>query len=585
MKTLAYYLLGIFSLCILNACGDEDSPTPEPPPSKGQEEVQKIVEVLESQPEISQFVDMLKQVDVADLNENQLTVFAVKNPNTASRAAQLDSASIRNHIAKGSYAKEDLTDGMTLTSISNETLYVTRTENDVQINGVKIEGNAIPAGNSFVYVVPEVIPMIEAPTIPLHETTIITKLPTGEALAGVNIEAKDGRGNLLGTFTTNENGEAIIQHQSDTLSYVISKENFSNLHDGFLIAGMDENGNLIYADLNGDGLITVDDKANSDPYTYFVNYKDLPENSLTKTHYMAEIKEEEINVPEVEALWKQSFETFLTQSKNMEFNLLYSPEFNYSNIEYISDPFWDFAYQTIDDCKKYLDQLTSLNTTEGWEASWNLTVDLGVIQSQLFGYYGKLIPNDTQESQEYLIYYLTDLVNTFDTEKQLAARALLAKISLLSGAYDAAIQECQYILNTNTFVLDPQALDNPESKEVIWGGYKENFSNPENPSGSYIHPILLREVYLMAAIAYSQTQREEEASRLKSILKEAFSIESTEWTDYINVLRGTGSAYPYYRLLNIPINQTGFISSTHYYLPIPKQAINDYDMTQNNGYN
>ena len=265
--------------------------------------------------------------------------------------------------------------------------------------------------------------------------------------------------------------------------------------------------------------------------------------------------------------------------------MLYSPEFNYSNIEYISDPFWDFAYQTIDDCKKYLDQLTSLNTTEGWEASWNLTVDLGVIQSQLFGYYGKLIPNDTQESQEYLIYYLTDLVNTFDTEKQLAARALLAKISLLSGAYDAAIQECQYILNTNTFVLDPQALDNPESKEVIWGGYKENFSNPENPSGSYIHPILLREVYLMTAIAYSQTQREEEASRLKSILKEAFSIESTEWTDYINVLRGTGSAYPYYRLLNIPINQTGFISSTHYYLPIPKQAINDYDMTQNNGYN
>lgn len=585
MKTLAYYLLGIFSLCILNACGDEDSPTPEPPPSKGQEEVQKIVEVLESQPEISQFVDMLKQVDVADLNENQLTVFAVKNPNTASRAAQLDSASIRNHIAKGSYAKEDLTDGMTLTSISNETLYVTRTENDVQINGVKIEGNAIPAGNSFVYVVPEVIPTAEVPLVPLHATTIITKLPTGEALAGVNIEAKDGRGNLLGTFTTNENGEAIIQHQSDTLSYVISKENFSNLHDGFLIAGMDENGNLIYADLNGDGLITVDDKANSDPYTYFVNYKDLPENSLTKTHYMAEIKEEEINVPEVEALWKQSFETFLTQSKNMEFNLLYSPEFNYSNIEYISDPFWDFAYQTIDDCKKYLDQLTSLNTTEGWEASWNLTVDLGVIQSQLFGYYGKLIPNDTQESQEYLIYYLTDLVNTFDTEKQLAARALLAKISLLSGAYDAAIQECQYILNTNTFVLDPQALDNPESKEVIWGGYKENFSNPENPSGSYIHPILLREVYLMAAIAYSQTQREEEASRLKSILKEAFSIESTEWTDYINVLRGTGSAYPYYRLLNIPINQTGFISSTHYYLPIPKQAINDYDMTQNNGYN
>lgn len=582
MKTLAYYLLGIFSLCLLNACSDEDNPTPEPPPSKGQEEVQKIVEVLESQTEISQFVDMLKQVDVADLNENQLTVFAVKNPNTASRTAQLDSASIKNHIAKGSYTKDDLKDGTKLTSISNETLYVTRTEDDVQINGVKIEGNAIPAGNSYVYVVPEVIPMIEAPTIPLHETTIITKLPTGEALAGVNIEAKDGRGNLLGTFITNENGEAIIQHQSDTLSYVISKENFSNLHDGFLIAGMDENGNLIYADLNGDGLINVDDKVSSDPYTYFVNYKDLPEDSLTKIHYMSEIKEEEINVSEVEALWKQSFETFLTQSKNMEFSLLYDKSFDYNMIEYTSSTFWDFAYQTIDECKKYLEQLTSLNTAEGWEASWNLTVDLGVIQSQLFGLYGKIAPLDNEESQNQLIYYLADLSDTLPIQLAIASRTLLGKIYLFSGYYEDAIQQCLYVLDSNISALDAQALDNLESKEVIWGGYKDNFGNP---GGSYIHPVLLREVYLMAAIAYSQTGREMEVTGVKNILNEAFSIEGAEWKDYINLLQGTGSAYPYYRLLNIPIEQTGFNPNKHFYLPIPQTAFDAYPgMKQNPGY-
>lgn len=584
MKTLAYYLLGIFSLCLLNACSDEDNPTPEPPPSKGQEEVQKIVEVLkESNPEVSQFVEILEKVNVADLTQDKLTVFAVKNISTASRAAVLDTASIKNHIAKGSYTKDDLKDGTKLTSISNETLYVTRTEDDVQINGVKIEGNAIKAGNSYVYVVPEVIPMIEAPTIPLHETTIITKLPTGEALAGVNIEAKDGRGNLLGTFTTNENGEAIIQHQSDTLSYVISKENFSNLHDGFLIAGMDENGNLIYADLNGDGLITVDDKVSSDPYTYFVNYKDLPENNLTKTHYMAEIKEEEINVPEVEALWKQSFETFLTQNKNMEFNLLYSPEFNYSNIEYISDPFWDFAYQTIDDCKKYLDQLTSLNTAEGWEASWNLTVDLGVIQTQLFGLYGKVAPLDNEESKNQLIYYLADLSDTLPIQLAIVSRTLLGKIYLLSGLYEDAIQQCLYVLDNNISALDAQALDNLESKEVIWGGYKDNFGNP---GGSYIHPVLLREVYLMAAIAYSQTGREMEATEIKNILNETFSIEGAEWKDYINLLQGTGSAYPYYRLLNISIEQTGFNPDKHFYLPIPQTALDVYypGMKQNPGY-
>lgn len=584
MKTLAYYLLGIFSLCLLNACSDEDNPTPEPPPSKGQEEVQKIVEVLkESNPEVSQFVEILEKVNVADLTQDKLTVFAVKNISTASRAAVLDTASIKNHIAKGSYTKDDLKDGTKLTSISNETLYVTRTEDDVQINGVKIEGNAIKAGNSYVYVVPEVIPMIEAPTIPLHETTIITKLPTGEALAGVNIEAKDGRGNLLGTFITNENGEAIIQHQSDTLSYVISKENFSNLYDGFLIAGMDENGNLIYVDLNGDGLINVDDKVSSAPYTYSVNYKDLPEDSLTKTHYMTEIKEEEINVSEVEALWKQSFETFLTQSKNLEFYLLYSPEFNYSNIEYISDPFWDFAYQTIDDCKKYLEQLTSLNTAEGWEASWNLTVDLGVIQTQLFGLYGKVAPLDNEESKNQLIYYLTDLSETLPIQLAIASRTLLGKIYLLSGLYEDAIQQCLYIMNNTTSALDANALNNSESKEVIWGGYKDNFGNP---GGSYIHPVLLREVYLMAAIAYSQTGREMEATEIKNILNEAFSIEGAKWKDYINLLQGTGSAYPYYRLLNISIEQTGFNPDKHFYLPIPQTALDVYypGMKQNPGY-
>lgn len=581
MKTLIYYLLGIFSLCMLNACENEENPAPEPPPSKGEEAIQEIVEVLkESNPEVSHFVEILEKVNVADLAQNELTVFAVKNTSTASRATALDTASIKNHIAKGRYAKDDLTNGSTLTSINNETLYVTRTENDVLINGVKIEGNAIPAGNSYVYVVPEVIPTVEIPLVPLHETTIITKLPTGEALAEVNIEAKDGRGNLLGTFTTNENGEVIIQHQSDTLTYAISKENFSNLHDGFLIAGMDENGNLIYADLNGDGLINVDDKVSSETYTYFLDYKDLPENSLTQICYMME--QEEVNVAEIEAAWKQAFEIFLTQSKNMEFSLLYDKSFDYNMIEYTSSTFWDFAYQTLEDCKKYLDQLTALNTEEGWEASWNLTVDLGVIQTQLFGLYGKIAPLDNEESKNQLIYYLADLSDTLPIQLAIASRTLLGKIYLFSGYYEDAIQQCLYIINNSTYALDSNALNNSESQEIIWGGYKDNFGNP---GGTYIHPVLLREIYLMAAIAYSQTGREMEATEIKNILNEAFSIEGAEWKDYINLLQGTGSAYPYYRLLNIPIEQTGFNLNKNFYLPIPQTALDAYpEMKQNPGY-
>ena len=105
--------------------------------------------------------EVLEKVNVADLTQDELTVFAVKNSSSASRATVLDTASIKNHIAKGSYTKDDLKDGTKLTSISNETLYVTRTGNDVLINGVNIIGDAIQAGNSYVYIVPEIIPVGE----------------------------------------------------------------------------------------------------------------------------------------------------------------------------------------------------------------------------------------------------------------------------------------------------------------------------------------------------------------------------------------------------------------------------------------
>ena len=309
----------------------------------------------------------------------------------------------------------------------------------------------------------------------------------------------------------------------------------------------------------------------------------LPEDSLTKIHYMSEIKEEEINVSEVEALWKQSFETFLTQSKNMEFSLLYDKSFDYNMIEYTSSTFWNFAYQTIDECKKYLEQLTSLNTTEGWEASWNLTVDLGVIQNQLFGLYGKVAPLDNEESKNQLISYLADLSNTLPGPLAIASKTLLGKIYLFSEYYEDAIQQCLYIINNSTYALDSNALNNSESQEIIWGGYKDNFGNP---GGTYIHPVLLREVYLMAAIAYSQSGREMEATEIKNILNETFSIEGAEWKDYINLLQGTGSAYPYYRLLNISIEQTGFNPDKHFYLPIPQTALDVYypGMKQNPGY-
>ncbi|WP_083581748.1 fasciclin domain-containing protein [Bacteroides mediterraneensis] len=581
MKTFTYYLASIFALCILHACSDEESPSPQPPPSKGQEEVQTIVKVLkESEPQVSQFVEILEKTNVADLQESQLTVFAVKNANAASRTEKLDTASIKNHIIKGQYTKNELTEGSTLTSISNETLYVTREEDNIQINGIQIEGEAIPAGNSYVYVVPEVFPMLDGPIVSLHETTILVLLPTGEPLEGVTIEAQEGNGTVLGPFTTDENGAAIISHQNDTLTYVISKEGYSNLSDGFLIEGADANGNLIFTDLNGDGVINVNDKVNSEPYRYYLNYRNLTENSVTKICYMTKI--EEVSVADIQNKWNEELGIYLTQVKNLEYSLLYDTYFDYNMVEYTSSPFWELAYQTLENGKKYLDQVTSLNTSEGWAASWDMTVDYTMIQNQLLGYYGKIMPNDNEASQDWLLYYLTDLISSSTEKRQLATRALLGKTYLISGYYQEALQQCQYILDSNAFSLDPEATNLSDSQEVLWGGYKDNFGNP---GGSYIHPVLLREVYLMAAIAYSLIGNEMQATEIKNQLKEAFSLNGTDWAEYIQLLQGTGGAYPYYRLLNIPIEQTGFSSPTNYYLPIPAEVLNNNpDMTQNPGY-
>lgn len=563
MKTLAYYLLGIFSLCILNACGDEDSPTPEPPPSKGQEEVQKIVEVLESQPEISQFVDMLKQVDVADLNENQLTVFAVKNPNTASRAAQLDSASIRNHIAKGSYAKEDLTDGMTLTSISNETLYVTRSENDVLINGVKIEGNAIPAGNSFVYVVPEVIPIMEKPVTYKHQTTIkVNLIDKGyKPLENVTIAAKNGNtGAEIGTYTTDATGTAVISHNCDTLAYTLHKEGHSNLADGYLLAGMTENGNLSYVDLNGDGEINEVDKVSGEPYIYYLNYKGRPESSLTETCYMIAVNETETALTE----WNNALQDYNNELLNIEMQLITgyggSPYESDESMKALANIYYTSAFNTLETGEKLLNGLGD-NSTE------KQTIQLGIyrIKVDLYAYFGTMFKSGSNfisadESKDLLVSILTQYKETCSSgELKNETSFLLAKVHLLATEYAKAYENIQSAI--------PNGYSDIEGKLIL-------------------------------AISAKDINRQEAITTLNSVrgffdwLAPIQSLDGNELIETCHAgLNGNGNLYPYYRVLNEAINYiqvvTGFTMPKHHLLPIPQSVIDESNevIKQNNGYN
>lgn len=563
MKTLAYYLLGIFSLCLLNACSDEDNPTPEPPPSKGQEEVQKIVEVLkESNPEVSQFVEILEKVNVADLTQDELTVFAVKNTSTASRTAVLDTASIKNHIAKGSYTKDDLKDGTKLTSISNETLYVTRTQDDVQINGVKIEGNAIKAGNSYVYVVPEVIPMIEAPVTYKHQTTIKVNLIDKEykPLENVTIAAKNGNtGAEIGTYTTDATGTAVISHNCDTLTYTLHKEGHSNLADGYLLAGMTENGNLSYVDLNGDGEINEVDKVSGEPYIYYLNYKGRPESNLTETCYMIAVNETETALTE----WNNALQDYNNELLNIEMQLITgyggSPYESDESMKALANIYYTSAFNTLETGEKLLNGLADNSTAKQ-------TIQLGVyrIKVDLYAYFGTMFKSGSNfisadESKDQLISNLKQYRETCPNELKNETSFLLAKVHMLAGEYIDAYENI---------------------RSAIQNGYADIESK------------------LILAINAKDSNPQETIEAL-NFVRESFEwlepIQSLDGDELIETchtgLNGSGNLYPYYRVLNEAINYAQVVASftmpKHHLLPIPQSVIDESNevIKQNNGYN
>lgn len=565
MKTLAYYLLGIFSLCILNACDNEENPTPEPPPSKGEEAVQEIVEVLkESKPEVSQFVEILEKVNVADLTQDELTVFAVKNKNTASRAAVLDTASIKNHIVKGRYAKEDLTDGSTLTSISNETLYVTRTENDVQINGVKIEGNAIPAGNSYVYVVPEVIPMIEAPATYKHQTTIIVKeliaknYPSLPLLAEVTIEAKDGSNQPVGTFKTNTEGSVVISHNCDTLIYRLQKTDYADLNDGWIYAGtLDENGNYMYKDLNGDAKLDINDKVNNIEWPYQVIYeKDAQEVNSIHEHFMVPVDK----IEEINKIWYETMSNYYENKEILNRQLLTGEGgFNYNNdIAAVSGNYWYMAVNTINILKELQ---TSLLEIIGEESQVldpnliNLIMSTQEVNINFYEFYGQT-PSYTNEE---LIDQLRSYAEYLPEKESMQIRSWLAEVYLLEEKFQQAIDIAKD--------LNDKGMSTSESL-LICAIASNKISNPN----------------IEDALRYLNEAR----ARLNG-LEPVTSLDGKVLIKTCHFKWGVQNPYPYYRILeeNINCNEivAGFSADKNHLLPIPRTELTIYPhLKQNPGY-
>ena len=603
MRKFYFYLIGM--LLTFVACSEETEITP---PSKGEEEVKEIVSVLEENDEISDFVEVLKNVNVADLEEDELTVFAVRNSSAAaSRSTVLDSASIKRHIAKGRYGKVDLTDGKVLESISGESLYVTRAGEDIYINGVVIEGEAIQAGNSYVYVVPEVMEQQSEP-VNVYVTTInvyainqgnSAKSPLKDVTVVVNKAKKDSlgiiytKGDSLGVWKTDEQGQVVVKHTEKLIAFNVYKADYSDKYDNYLLGGIDNTGKFMYVDLNGDGKFTKEDKVDF-ALPYYVDYENNTKAS-TKTVYMTtdiaepEVPEELPDADSVRVAWKDVLTDYMRYNVEAESKLVQGyANFDYSQVGSLSDSLWSKAYNLVNKGNQFVDVLSNSTEEQYFELKQNILMDLSLVYTQLYGYYGQLVDRGSVFPEDQLIEQMESLSMYINGNRRYALSVMLAKVHLLRQDWQGAAYSCEEVIASGVYSLEPQLdhtmVSSSESKEVIYGDFYAD--------GKYIHPLLYKEVLIMAAYANFKMGTINKALQFVNELLASYgyapvSIDEVEGTlqEFVAKLYGTGQSYPYARILSMKFGVNGFETPKNWFLPVPESALLSCpNLRQNPGY-
>lgn len=603
MRKFYFYLIGM--LLTFVACSEETEITP---PSKGEEEVKEIVSVLEENDEISDFVEVLKNVNVADLEEDELTVFAVRNSSAAaSRSTVLDSASIKRHIAKGRYGKVDLTDGKVLESISGESLYVTRAGEDIYINGVVIEGEAIQAGNSYVYVVPEVMEQQSEP-VNVYVTTInvyainqgnSAKSPLKDVTVVVNKAKKDSlgiiytKGDSLGVWKTDEQGQVVVKHTEKLIAFNVYKADYSDKYDNYLLGGIDNTGKFMYVDLNGDGKFTKEDKVDF-ALPYYVDYENNTKAS-TKTVYMTtdiaepEVPEELPDADSVRVAWKDVLTDYMRYNVEAESKLVQGyANFDYSQVGSLSDSLWSKAYNLVNKGNQFVDVLSNSTEEQYFELKQNILMDLSLVYTQLYGYYGQMVDRGSVIPEDQLIEQMESLSMYINGNRRYALSVMLAKVHLLRQDWQGAAYSCEEVIASGVYSLEPQLdhtmVSSSESKEVIYGDFYAD--------GKYIHPLLYKEVLIMAAYANFKMGTINKALQSVNELLASYgyapvSIDEVEGTlqEFVAKLYGTGQSYPYARILSMKFGVNGFETPKNWFLPVPESALLSCpNLRQNPGY-
>lgn len=304
-------LLSVVSMATFSCSTEEE---PAPPGKEAQEQVKEVVKELEKNPEVSKFTEELKKIDVANVETEELTVFAVKNSgleavSASTKAVSITEKEVKRHIAKGAHDVKTLKDSTFLISITNDSLLIRRSGEDVTVNNVAIETTGVKVGKSIVYEVTKVIPTLkeaeeEVPVVRQYTAKItvlrcndnwsVSNSAQGFPMGGATLEVYkckfntagqlDGPGELLKTYTTDKSGFVTIEHQEKSLFYkAYVGDSLSNVVDGFILEGVFINqgeidnwaqyklfqpkpGDHKYKDVNNDGMIDNNDKVTEVPF-------------------------------------------------------------------------------------------------------------------------------------------------------------------------------------------------------------------------------------------------------------------------------------------------------------------------------
>ena len=625
----------LISMFLITSCSDKDEPNPPASETQLEEVIKKLNEVEG----VDDFVKALKSI--GNVQEEKLTVFAAKNY-SSTRSAD---GTLKRHIAKGANDIKSFSgDTLVLQTLSGEELYVIKTgDGGILVNGIALaQDNRITAGQSYIYVLANIIPETKVFLEPKYEIkfTVLEcnrswspennaeTFPSDDA--AIVLYKKNGNDyNPIDSIRTDAKGKAILKHShTGELYYTVENGDMVMSYGGYMPVGVftsqaeiDANGvmyrtntflddlkpgSIKLADLNGDGLINEDDKLASE---YFMVDKDDevtayvtgPMSSyVEENHYTLEdLKNIKVSL---EGIFKEFISTHYVVDYKLTGAFVSYPTLN--NF-WEAEALWEKGYKYI---QSYLYVTDRLNKQTSNRAEllkeWNTYAcgaEFAYVYSVLVSSFGdvplftepptvEMLPDVIRNPKAEVMAYLESLIPNASATNAYPIRALLARYYANEKDYSKVAQHADNIIHSGSYGLVDSPLKTVSNKEVILGGYTATVVN----DSVIPHPICYREVILLAAEAAlkqgNQVKALEYTNQVQAISNEALYQNLTENDLYTVCMRESASQGMGYMLINRwgklleVLGQKG-AEEYNKLLPIPRREI-DYSprITQNPGY-